>query len=232
MGKTTRQDRRLSVVASPNPDITENRIAAFEMLEKYNKPVFRHTEEDIHRFWQDFDMEVEKEDAWDYVNYNYVKLCEMYPFEVTEWFMEFFRYMPECLWYHYDDAGDVDWCCFFSLLYPLPGNLGISYCEMIKKLNVSQNRQVKRQILDEIWNDPDLKHKILRGDLVPSIYIYYTPYQTLRKAIIERQEKYNRALKKEKKEQISGHTPPPWLKEAHKLRQEGKTPEEILKILV
>lgn len=218
-------DRRHLALLSPNPDINENREFAVGFIKEFGYIPHNATKEDIEWFWQDMDIDCDKETAWDYVTPNFPTLNQQYPFKVTEWFMEFYRYMPECLYYHYDKTGQIDWNLFFTLAYPLPKPLGIPFKVMISKVNVAQLRLVKEQIKDEIWNDPKLRHDVLKGELIPSIYIYYLPYWTIRKAIIERQKKHDEGVQIEKNKDL--HCPSKELEKLFRhvlsLQEQGKT---------
>jgi len=196
-------DRRLSTLVSPNPDINENRKIGIELIEEYNKTPHVATKEDIHWFDQDLDMIIDSDVAWDYVTPRIKELSEMYPFYITEWFEEFYRYMPELLPTGRDGTGQIDWNIFFSLAYPLPKLPYLSFRSMIQKLDVAQNRIVRAQIKEEIWNDKELRRKIMNWENIPSIYTNYIAYQTIRKAIVERHEKQERALQREKERDMS-----------------------------
>lgn len=187
---------------SPNQDINYDRENAVILMDKYNKEPHPATREDIAWFWQDFGMECEKEIAWDYVQPRIRDLSEQYPFLTTEWFMNFYRYMPDIIDKGLDGTGQIDWNLFFSLAYPLPGGLAVPFRYMIEKLNVAQLREVREQIVDEVWIDPEMKKSIFKWGTIPTIYTYYMPYQLIRKRVIEKDQKYQREKRKEREKSI------------------------------
>lgn len=195
-------DGRLSALVSTNPDITYDRENAILLMQKHGKEAHGATREDIRWFWQDLDMECETEIAWDYVQPRIRELSEMYPFLVTEWFMNFYRFMPDIIEKGIDRTGQIDWNLFFSLAYPIPGGLAVPFYKMIEKLNVAQLREVREQIVDEIWNDPEMRKKIFKEEGIPSKYTYYMAYQTIRNRVIEKDKKYQREKIKERERAI------------------------------
>ena len=190
--------RRLSSYVSPNPDINEDRGNALELIKIWKKEPHVATKKDIRWFWEDMDMDdVESEIVWAYVTPKVDKLSQMYPFRVTEWFENFYRFMPDILPLGLDGTGQIDWNLFFSLAYPLPGGLAVPFRSMVRKLNVAQLRLVKEKIINEIWEDKDLRKKIINWDLIPSIYIHYMPYQLIRKRVVEKDKKMQKNIRKE-----------------------------------
>lgn len=190
-------DGRLRALISSNPDITYDRENAVLLMQKFGKEAHPATREDIRWFWQDLDMECETDIAWDYVQPRIRELSEMYPFLVTEWFMNWYRFMPDIIEERIDGTGQIDWNLFFSLASPLPGGLAIPFYKMIEKLNVAQLREVKAQIVDEIWNDKEMRKSIFNWGNIPTIYTYYMPYQAIRNRVIEKDKKYQFEKRKE-----------------------------------
>ena len=166
-------------------------------MEMFNKDAHPATKEDIRWFWQDIDIDCDTETAWDYVTPQVDKLSEQYPFLITEWFENWYRFMPDIIDKGIDRTGQIDWNLFFSLAWPIPGGLAVPFYLMIKKLNVAQNRIVRIQIVDTIWKDKELRTKIINWELIPSIYINYMPYQLIRKRVIEKDKKINADKRKE-----------------------------------
>jgi len=195
---------RLSALVSPNPDINENREIGIDLIKECNKTPHQATAGDIAWFWQDLDMPLESDIAWEYVNPRIKELCGMYSFAVTEWFMEFYRYMPEVLDLKLDRTGQIDWNLFFSLAYPLPGGLAVPFHAMINKLNVAQNRIVRKQIIEEIWNNEDLRVKVMKWENIPSIYTYYIAYPIIRNAIERRVQKELKEKRREINQSVEG----------------------------
>lgn len=195
-------DGRLSALVSSNSDITYDRENAILLIEKFGKEAHPATREDIRWFWQDIEMECETDVAWDYVQPRVRELSGQYPFLITEWFMNWYRFMPDIIEKGIDRTGQIDWNLFFSLAYPLPGGLAVPFCVMIEKLNVAQLREVKVQIVDEVWKDPEMRKNIFKEEGIPSIYTYYMPYQTIRKRVIEKDKKTEREKIKERERSI------------------------------
>ena len=181
--------RSVSPPISPNPDVNEARKLGIEFIEKYNKTPHVATKDDKEWFWQDLELLVDTDVAWEYVEPRVKVLSDMYPFAITEWITDFYSYMPEMFHYKLDGVGQIDWNIFFTLAYPLPKGMAISFHFLMKKLNVAQNRIVRRQIIDEIWNNKDLRLKVMRWEPIPSIYTYYIAYPTIRRRIEERAHK-------------------------------------------
>ena len=180
--------RQILAIISPNPDINQLRDDALELMQTLGKKASPATREDIHWFWEDqgMDLEMDKDLAWDYVNSNFEALDKQYPFDVTEWFMEFHRYMPDCLKFHWDRAGLIDWNLFMSLAKPLPTLNTTSFKMMITKLNVAQQRREKEKIKTMCWKDPTLRDKLVKGEIIPAKLTELIPYQSLRKTVVDR----------------------------------------------
>lgn len=211
-------------LVSPNKDINENREMALELIQLLGKPPHIATKEDKQWFWVDMETPCDKETAWAYINYNIDTLGDKYNyiFRVTEWFSEFYRYMPELLYDRLDGTGQIDWNLFFTLAYPLPGNLGIPFHTMINKLNVAQLRLVKEKIVQEIYDDKELRKRVYTHGLIPSIYTYYMPYQLIRKRLIELDKRLNRERRQEIDRAIHPK-PRPEILELAQLVKEGFT---------
>jgi len=159
------------------------------MIERFHKSPHPATVEDTRWFWKDMDQE----EGWAYdlakdwiSNWDiFLKLNEQYPFELTEWLMEWYSYMPEALSYKLDGAGTIDWNLFFTLIYPLPSTKYPFIC-LIKAVNVKQNQIVREQIFDTISKDPELSKRVLNNEVIPSIYTHYTTYKRIRREVVKR----------------------------------------------
>ena len=181
--------RRKAFPISPNPDINNLRRTGMLLIEDFKKEVHLASKEDVRWFWEDINIETDTEASWEYVNTHLSILNTQYIFYITEWFMEFYRYMPEVIEARLDRAGLIDFNIFFTLASPIVRPTCTSFQEMLTKLNTWQTRKAKEQIKRDCWENIDLRTKLLQGDLIPSIYLEYIPYQTLRKVILERQLK-------------------------------------------
>ena len=217
------QSRYLSTLVSPNPDLTEDRVAALEMIEKYKKEPHAATPEDIRWFWKDMDSD----DPDNYAlakeavakDERFIKWNEQYPFELTEWLREWYTYMPEALSLKLDGAGPVDWNLLFTLIEPL-NTCGVPFICLRKALNVRQNQLVREQIYKEVTEDPKLRDRVLNYQPISPIYTQYTPYGTIHKEVMRR-------LKPD-----SGRAPRGSIaifKEVEKLIREGRVPEEAFR---
>lgn len=172
---------------SRNPDLIEDRKTAVELIELYGKTPYHATKDDIAWFWADLRIETEPGDsqmAKDYVEENIEKLNTRYPFPVTEWFCNFYRYIPDIIGQKIDNTGQVDWDLFFTLANPRPGFI-CPFWMTIEKLDVKQNQLARRQIYRECADNPELRNKLIKGDVIPSMYTYYVSYQKIRKEVLK-----------------------------------------------
>lgn len=181
--------RQVPTLISPNPQINELRQNGLWFIEHFNREPHIATKADIKWFWGDYDLEIDSEVAWEYVNENLHELNAQYSFGVTEWFMEFYRYMPDCLEFNWDKVGAPDWNIFFTLAYPLPHLTYTSFQITIKKLNIAQTRQLKINLKEEIWNSEELREKLFKGEPISAYYLQYFTYAHLRNYIIDRKKK-------------------------------------------
>jgi len=183
-GKT----RPISTLISPDPDMTEDRVGALEMIEKFNKNPHFATKEDIRWFWKDMDMdshesymlaktEVAREEK-------FIKWNNQYPFELTEWVMEWYSYMPDAISFRLNGAGQIDWNLIFTLIEPL-NTEGIPFICLVKALNVRQNQMARQQIYRTIAEDPILRQKVLNHEPISPIYTHYTPYSKIHREVVK-----------------------------------------------
>jgi len=154
------------------------------MITKYSRDPYVATSEDIRWFWADLDIATDHELAREYVNNNLESLNEKYPFEVTEWLLNWYRFMPDIIG-KYNGTGQVDWNLLFTLIKPLP-QLPVPFHSVIEKLNVKQNKLVREQIYDECYENEELRKRIINYRPIPSRYTYYTPYSKIRKEVVKR----------------------------------------------
>jgi len=223
-------DRRISALKSPNPDINSNRAWQLEWIEKHKLPYYKTTKADVKWFWEDLDIEDDSATVREFVDQNLKPLCDRYAFLLTEFFEEFYRYMPECLWNRWDNVGQLDWDLFFTLAYPLPALPCSSFRTLIKKLNLAQLRIVKVQIMNEIWDSPEYRRRVLHEEVLPALYTQYIPYETIRREMVRRFEKKTRLMEVEKRI-TQGGALPTWMKEAQKLVDSGATVLEAYEVL-
>jgi len=189
---------------SKNPDVNDLRKNGIFLIKKHrNSKYYIPTQEDIRWYnkdWKD-DGLVDVKTADEYVKANIEDLNKRYPFLVTEWFCEWYDIMPD---HHLLCPGELitkgDWILFFTLVNPLPGNIAISFCRLVKRLDVKQLVFIKREIVEAVWNDRDQRRKILTGDGIKAIYTYYMPYQEIRGRILTRAKEEERLVQKEKKQ--------------------------------
>ena len=167
------------------------------MIERFHKSPHQATPEDVKWFWRDMD----REDSSNYTfskcaleNWKFfLKLNDQYPFELTEWLMEWYSYMPDAIYAKLDGAGGIDWNLFFTLIYPL--NIeDLAFICTVKALNVKQNQLVRDQIFDTITKDPDLSKRVLNNEAIPSIYTSYTTYKRIRTEVIKRTKKIAKSM--------------------------------------
>lgn len=182
-------------IVSTDSDINENRQYALEIMEDEGFAPHVATPEDIHWFWEDYDIKCGAEPAWEYINKNLDTLRVRYPFRCSEWFSEFYRYMPEALYYKMPFVGIVDWNLFFSLAFPLPKSLPVPFYVMINKLDVQLLREEKQRLAQEVWDDKELRKRVFKGEVLPAIYLYYITYQQLRKRVISIDKAHQKAIR-------------------------------------
>lgn len=184
-------------LVSSDSDINENRQYALELMQQLGREAHIATLADRRWFWEDLEIECDTSFAWEYVNRNLDMLRKTYPFRCAEWFSEFYRYMPEALGGKMSIVGAIDWNLFFSLAYPLPKPLSIPFCVMIDKLDIQLTREVKKEIAQDVWDDKDLRKRVFKREVLPSIYTYYMTYQQLRKRVIKIDEAHQKAIRVE-----------------------------------
>lgn len=159
------------------------------MIERLGKTPHAATKEDIRWFWKDMDLDSEESYALAKEEVGkeelLIKWNDQYPFELTEWLMEWYTYMPEALSLHLDKTGPIDWNLFFSLIEPI-NTRGVPFICLVKALNVRQNQIVREQIYDTITKDPVLSKKVLNYQPIPSIYTHYTPYGKIHREVVRR----------------------------------------------
>ena len=159
------------------------------LIKKYSKTPVIAQKSDRDWFWGDIDIEWDQEleeEAKEIVRANYDVLEQRYPFEISEWFVNWYRFMPEIIEKHISGTGQVDWNLFFSLAYPLKTCGAYSFQTLIHKLNIKQNQDVRQQIYQDCYDDPKLRQAIVNGDVIPPIYTYYTPYSKIRKEVLKK----------------------------------------------
>lgn len=198
------QDLDLSKFISPNEDINEDRRNAIELIKKYSKSLIISLKGDIEWFWGDLRIEYDKEleeDTKRIVLENYSILSSHYPFDVSEWVVNWYRFMPEIIEKHIDGTGKIDWNLFFSLVYPIKTCGAYSYQTLIHKLNIKQNQQVREEIYQECYEDSKLRKALINREVIPPIYTYYTPYNKIRKEVMKKaglpsEEQLDRSLER------------------------------------
>lgn len=123
--------------------------------------------------------------AKEFVERKFSELNTLYPFELTEWFLEWYRYMPEAISERMDNTGRVDWNIFFTLLGKEPLYDSSSFYLLVKALNVYQSRLVREFIYKSVAEDPKLRKRVLNHKPLPSIYTFYTPYGKIYREVVK-----------------------------------------------
>lgn len=223
-------DRRVLALASTNPDINDLRAWQINWIKLHDLPFHQATREDIAWFWEDLDIEIDSDTAKEYVAQNLSPLNDRYAFLLTEFFEEFYRYMPDALGYNLFKVGPVDWNLFFTLAFPLPPMPCTSFRVLVNKLNWAQLRLVKEKIMDEVWDSPEYRRRALHEEALPALYTQYIPYPRIRKEMIRRFNQYSRSLEEEKRLSFGSGTPE-WLKAASRLVEQGRSPAEAYTLL-
>lgn len=210
-------------------DINDLRSTGIKLVEKFRaSKVYLPKLKDLKWFKEEWEVyfEVPVPECDEFILNNYEEYNKHYPFLMTEWFLEWYELHMDFVRYTLKGGEGFDWRLFFSLAYPLPETLTIPFYRMVKRLNVRQLVDVKREIVEDIWKNPDLRQRVFKGEIIPSIFTYYMPYQQIRTRIVarartdldNRDAPYVKAFRKifqTYKEDIN------------QMRREGKTGEEI-----
>lgn len=187
----------LSKFVSSDEDINDDRKNAVMLIKKYSKTPIIAQKSDRDWFWGDLDIEWDQEleeEAKEIVRANYNALEAHYPFQISEWFVNWYRYMPEIIDKHIRGTGQIDWNLFFSLAYPLKTCGAYSFQTLIQKLNFRQAQDVRQQIYQDCYDNPKLRQAIINGDVIPPIYTYYTPYSKIRKEVLKKVREGSKTL--------------------------------------
>lgn len=187
-------DRHLSKLISPNPDINEDRKLGLELIEELGRKPHEATKENLKWFWEDYGLynyEAREEpelykNAKGHVERNFDKLNAEFPFELTEWLLNWYSFMPDAFFYKKDKVGQVDWNILFSLIGTDPPTDSSSFYLVTKALNVSQGRLVREAIYKEVAGDPKLRDRVINYKPLPLMYTYYTPYGKIRREVLKR----------------------------------------------
>lgn len=162
--------------------------------------------------------------AKDYVERNLKALTEEFPFEVTEWLDGWYSLMPELLLDVPGYTTEADWILFFTIVGEFPAKGGIPFCCLIKALNVKQNQLLREEIYKAIAEDEVLRNKVLNWEPLPSIYVHYCNYSTIRRKVLK-------ILKPKTEKCPNGMRA--YFKEAEKLIRSSKvSPEEALETVL
>jgi len=177
----------LHTLNSPNQDVNENRRLGLELVEKLSRKPHIATKSDIKWFWEDLnDFDLDPTELYSlaktYIERNFDELNKAYPFELTEWFLDWYRYMPDALYMGLDNTGQVDWNIFFTLAAEKLSDSS-SFHYVIKALNVTQSQYVRKAIYQKIADDPDLRDKVMKYQPLPSIFTNYCSYDRIRKEV-------------------------------------------------
>lgn len=194
----------LNKFISTNEDINEDRHNAVELIQKYSKKPVVAEQGDIRWFWADLRIEYDRELEQlvkEIVIQNLDILSTSYPFDTSEWIVNWYRFMPDIIERRIDGTGQIDWNLFFSLVYPLKTCGAYSFQTLIHKLNIKQNQLVRQEIYQECYDDPKLRKSLLNREVIPPIYTYYTPYNKIRKEVMKKagvptEEQVNRNLER------------------------------------
>jgi len=197
-----------SLLISPNPDITDLRKAAVGILTDEEKTPHIATKLDVAWFWKDMNQYPEVELAGSYIDMHLEELNTQYCFKLTEWMLEWYRFMPDALQFKLDRTGPVDWNLFCSLAFPLPETLPVPFHCFIRKLNVVQRGIVREQIYEECYTNRKLRNRVLKGEVIPARYTTYAAYSRIRKEVIKKMKKNGDVVPEDfkSKEQIFSET--------------------------
>jgi len=163
---------------------------ALWLIDRCKKEPHPATREDI--TWYERDLSCNDCDkdgkalARDYVKGHFEQLNDKYPFLVSEWFEEFYYIAADSLMLRDGDTSIVDYNLFFTLAFPLPVPLVVTFRQTIKVLNKYQRGRLKTYIVNHCYADPEIRDKILKEEAIAGHYTRYISYPRLRERIIQK----------------------------------------------
>lgn len=209
-------------------DLRENGVG---LIKRFRGGKVHHaTKADLQWFKEDWEVffETPVKLCDEYVTKNLDELIKRYPFLVTEWLVEWYDIQMDLpIKYTLSMPYYADWNLFFSFVYPLPPNIAIPFYRLVRRLDVKENILIKKQIVDDIWNNTDLRQKVVHGEGIPAVYTYYISYQQLRQRILTRNKAGYEGAQAELAA-FKGTKQPEWYKEMSKLVREGYVFKELV----
>lgn len=140
----------------------------------------------------------EKQELQDYLTEHQELLYMRYPLYISNWFVRWYAF-----WYSETSVhkSRLDWDIFFSLLNPKPpAHFCIKFNTIINKVNILERRDIRPKYFRAVWNNEDMRDKILHGEFV-TFNQHICTFDELRSYIRNRQqESVLPKPKKQKKE--------------------------------
>ena len=180
--------RKIPSLLSSEKDVTDLRELGVGFIEKYNKEPYKALKKDLDWLYEDLDIFVYSDYAWPIINKNIQRLISQYTFELTEWLMEFYSFVP--FWYEIKDpaVNIVDFNIFFTLARPIPTieEIAVPFYLTIEKLDVFYQRAAREATIQHVLETPELLVKVIKGDIVPPNILNYITYGNLRSKVLQK----------------------------------------------
>ena len=230
--RTIEQEELVHLPPSEEP-VHSLRVDALYLINEYQKPWIRAIPRDLQWLKEDYGKLERHEEEKVWVDGNKEELDKQYPFEITSWIRDWYFQVYWMLIHKEEKWGAslLDLTFFLTITDPRPTHPLCSYFRFNYRLHILQLRDYKEDIINTIYNNDELRTKILRGELIPYDYTIHMAYGTIRNKLIEKHHKTQVALRKEVDRSLHME-PPRWTSAALKLYKQGKNPEEIYNLLV
>lgn len=185
----TKTFKKLRLLRSPFNLIEEVRERGRLLCIKLKKDPLLPEQEDIDWFWQDMDLEIDKEVARAEI-LEHKELLDWYNFDQVVWIDDFYWLMVDALKLGWDNAGLLDWIVFFSLTSPRPPLKMTSFSVFMEALLPLKKEQYREYEINYILeHDPETLIKILKGDIIPYYYTSHITYHQLQTRIVQKLSK-------------------------------------------
>ena len=197
---------KLSV--SPNRLVNETRESALLLIKQFSKKILSTTKFDIDWFWKDFygppldspenpysqewkEWSKEYTDGYkedtkytkEIVRNNIETISKYYPIDIVTWTSSWYDYMPEFIDFNLFRTGKIDWDLFFSVVSPIKQWGAPSFSLFIEKLNNYQGKLESERLIQECYDNVELRTRIIDGIILPSKYTEYDGYWVISKRV-------------------------------------------------
>jgi len=172
--------------------VEEIRGLGINLCKKYQKKLLLPDKEDIKWLKEDLDLdsfEGNRKSLIEEVEKRPSILIYYQPDQVV-WAKRWIYVISEIAFDGHFNTGNMDFCLFYSNLYPFPPLTNLTLNYTIWGLYYRLVNKTKEAQLNQILTiDQETFAKLLKGDTIPQQYLTYTSYNTLRKRV---QEEYIR----------------------------------------